>query len=92
MAFLSMALAPMKTLANRFVLDVFVIIERAINGIVLQEYSFVEFVCYWLLRFLSSCVFCHSSNALAGYYFQAPPSASPPQDAWQRCIVSLRDF
>jgi hypothetical protein len=33
-AFLSMALAPMKTLANRLVLDVFVIIERAINGIV----------------------------------------------------------
>ncbi len=31
-AFLSMALAPMKALANRFVLDVFVIIERAING------------------------------------------------------------
>jgi hypothetical protein len=27
-----MALAPMKTLANRFVLDVFVVIERAING------------------------------------------------------------
>jgi hypothetical protein len=27
-----MALAPMKTLANLFVLDVFVIIERAING------------------------------------------------------------
>lgn len=52
-AFLSMALAPMKTLANLFVLDVFVIIERAING----------------------------------YYFQAPSSASPPQDAWQRCIV-----
>ena len=22
-----------------------------------------------------------------GYYFQAPPSSSPPQDAWQRCIV-----
>jgi hypothetical protein len=32
-----MALAPMKTLANRFVLDVFVIIERAINGTVNQQ-------------------------------------------------------
>jgi len=52
-AFLSMALAPMKTLANRLVLDVFIIIERAING----------------------------------YYFQTQSSSSPPQDAWQRCIV-----
>jgi len=39
-----MALAPMKTVANQFVLDVFVIIERAINGIVLQldvSHSFI---------------------------------------------------
>jgi hypothetical protein len=32
-----MALAPMKKLANRFVLDVFVIIERAINGTVYEH-------------------------------------------------------
>lgn len=39
-AFLSMALAPMKALGNRFILDVFVIIERAINGILLLHCHF----------------------------------------------------
>jgi hypothetical protein len=28
-------------------------------------------------------------DCIAGYYFQAPPSASPPQYAWQHCIVLL---
>jgi len=48
-----MALAPMKTLANRFVLDVFVIIERAINGIVYEQRdtTLSNFVCWW--QFLS---------------------------------------
>lgn len=43
----------MKTLANQFVLDVFVIIERAINGIVLQHDVSHSFIYQWWHLFSS---------------------------------------
>ena len=88
-AFLSMALAPMKTLANRFVLDVFVIIERAINGIVHEQHdtTLSNVVCWWQFLSIRMKSIFLAFISLAGHYFQAHSSASIPQDAWQRCIV-----